>query len=90
MANPTATAPEAGRPWSIAVLSYGFRPFFLCAALWAAISVPIWVAALEGWTGLSSAFDALTWHAHEMVFGFVGAAIGGFLLTAVPNWTGRP
>lgn len=72
-----------------AVLSYGFRPFFFAAGLWAALALALWLAAFEGAPVLASAFEPLTWHAHEMVFGFVGAAITGFLLTAIPNWTGR-
>lgn len=59
------------------------------AGLWAAISVPLWLAAFVGHVTLPSAFAPVTWHAREMLFGFVQAAIAGFLLTAVPNWTGR-
>lgn len=70
-----------------AVFSMGFRPFFLLAALWAAIAVPVWVATLNNWLPASH-FDR-DWHAHEMVFGYLSAVIAGFLLTAVPNWTGR-
>ena len=78
------------RTWSgPALLSAGFRPFFLMAGLWAAVALPLWLAALTGHLVLPSAFDAVAWHAHEMLFGFVMAAIAGFLLTAVPNWTGR-
>jgi uncharacterized protein involved in response to NO len=78
------------RPWSgPALLSAGFRPFFLIAAVWAAVALPAWLAVLGGHLALPSAFDPVTWHAHELLFGFVMAAISGFLLTAVPNWTGR-
>ena len=78
------------RPWSgPALLSAGFRPFFLVAGLWAAIALPIWLAVFGGYFVLPSAFDPVAWHAHEMLFGFVQAAVAGFLLTAVPNWTGR-
>ena len=78
------------RPWSgPALLSAGFRPFFLIAGLWAALALPLWLAELTGQLVLPSAFDPVAWHAHEMLFGFVMAAIAGFLLTAVPNWTGR-
>lgn len=70
--------------------SYGFRPFFLGAALFAGVAVPVWILILAG-TGnpvlLSAARD---WHVHEMLFGFLPAVIAGFLLTAVPNWTDRP
>lgn len=70
--------------------SFGFRPFFLVAAAWAVVSVVIWLAAFEGYATIPSVFDPFVWHAHEMIFGFVGAAIAGFLLTAVAAWTGRP
>jgi len=72
-----------------ALLSYGFRPFFLAAGLWAAGAIALWIAVLETGMRLPSRFDPLTWHIHEMLFGFVLAAIAGFLLTAIPNWTGR-
>jgi uncharacterized protein involved in response to NO len=72
-----------------AVLSAGFRPFFLCAALWAAVAVPVWLALLAGEVGLPSALPPAIWHAHEMVFGYAAAVVAGFLLTAIPNWTGR-
>jgi uncharacterized protein involved in response to NO len=49
----------------------------------------LWIAALRGWVSIPTAFDPVSWHAHEMLFGFVVAAIAGFLLTAIPNWTGR-
>ncbi len=71
------------------ILRGGFRPFFLGGALWAVIALCIWIASLAGSIAIPSAFDALTWHRHEMLFGFVGAIITGFLLTAIPNWTGR-
>lgn len=78
------------RPWAgPAVLSAGFRPFFLLSGLSAAIAVPIWLAVLGGHAALPTAFDPVSWHAHEMLFGFAQAAMAGFLLTAVPNWTGR-
>lgn len=66
-----------------------FRPFFSGGALWAIVALALWLAALTGMTTLPSTFDALGWHRHEMLFGFVGAVIAGFLLTAIPNWTGR-
>lgn len=71
------------------ILRGGFRPFFLGGAIWAVIALTIWLAALAGQITLPSAFDDLAWHRHEMMFGFVGAVIAGFLLTAIPNWTGR-
>ena len=67
----------------------GFRPFFFGGAAWAILALVLWLAALSGATTLPSALDPLAWHRHEMLFGFVGAVICGFLLTAIPNWTGR-
>lgn len=71
-------------------LSYGFRPFFLAAGLWSAMAVALWIALFADGRALPSRFDPLGWHVHEMLFGFVMAAISGFLLTAIPNWTRRP
>jgi uncharacterized protein involved in response to NO len=67
----------------------GFRPFFFGGAAWAVLALVLWLLALSGTITLPSALDALAWHRHEMLFGFVGAVICGFLLTAIPNWTGR-
>lgn len=67
----------------------GFRPFFLGGALWAIVALALWVITLTGALTLPSAFQPLAWHRHEMLFGFVGAVVAGFLLTAIPNWTGR-
>jgi uncharacterized protein involved in response to NO len=66
-----------------------FRPFFFAAALWSVIALLIWIVSLVAGTALRSRFDPLHWHIHEMLFGFVPAAIAGFLLTAIPTWTGR-
>lgn len=71
------------------ILRGGFRPFFLGGALWAVVALAAWLMVLAGQLIIPSAFDALAWHRHEMLFGFVGAVIAGFLLTAIPNWTGR-
>lgn len=67
----------------------GFRPFFFGGATWALIALTLWICTLTGEITLPVAIDPLAWHRHEMLFGFVGAVVGGFLLTAVPNWTGR-
>ncbi|WP_294608954.1 NnrS family protein [uncultured Roseovarius sp.] len=81
---------EKMRAWKgPALLAYGFRPFFLGAALWAAIAMTLWVAALSGQMVLPTAFDPVSWHAHAFLFGYLMSVIAGFLLTAVPNWTGR-
>jgi uncharacterized protein involved in response to NO len=79
-----------GERRGVTIFSYGFRPFFLAASLWAVVAIAIWIAVLETGLQLPSRFDPLTWHIHEMLFGFVMAAIAGFLLTAIANWTGRP
>ena len=73
----------------LAIFSQGFRPFFFGAAIWAVMAIAIWIAMLRTGMTLPSRFDSLTWHMHEMLFGFVMAAIAGFLLTAIPNWTKR-
>ncbi len=71
-----------------ALWSYGFRPFFLGGAVWAAAAMALWIAALASGLGIGGAFGAPLWHAHEMVFGFAPAVMAGFLMTAIPNWTG--
>ena len=74
---------------SPAFLRGGFRPFFFAGAAWAIIALSIWLYVLATGGTLPSTFDPLAWHRHEMLFGFVGAVIAGFLLTAIPNWTGQ-
>ncbi|ASY60800.1 NnrS family protein [Sinorhizobium sp. CCBAU 05631] len=71
------------------LFSYGFRPFFLGAAIWAVAAMALWMAALAGRLEIAASYGAHAWHAHEMLFGFAPAVLAGFLLTAVPNWTGR-
>lgn len=86
---PASTA-EQIRAWKgPAILTYGFRPFFLGGAVWAALAMMLWVPMLMGHLTLPSRFDPISWHAHEFLFGYLGAVAAGFLLTAVPNWTGR-
>jgi uncharacterized protein involved in response to NO len=72
-----------------AILSYGFRPFFLLGSVYAGTMIPLWLSVFAGDIELPTAFAPRDWHVHEMLFGYVGAILGGFLLTAVPNWTGR-
>lgn len=72
-----------------AVLLYAFRPMFLAAGSWAIIAIALWLSMFFGYVQLPTRFDAMSWHIHEMLFGFVMAAVAGFLLTAIPNWTGR-
>ena len=68
------------------LFALGFRPFYLLAGAYAALSVPLWAAQHAGWLHGAN----LLWHAHEMLFGYAFAVIAGFLLTAVRNWTGLP
>lgn len=74
---------------TIALFSYGFRPFFLGAAIWAIASLVLWIGSLQGHFQIAPSYGALAWHGHEMLFGYGSAVVAGFLLTAVPNWTGR-
>lgn len=72
-----------------AFFSYGFRPFFLGAAALAGAAVPVWILILAGVMGSNFLYPPREWHVHEMLFGFLPAVMTGFLLTAIPNWTGR-
>lgn len=72
-----------------ALLSYGFRPFFLLGSIWAGIEVVAWLPMFYGELSLATAFSPRDWHVHELLFGSVSAIVAGFLLTAIPNWTGR-
>jgi uncharacterized protein involved in response to NO len=72
----------------VPLLGLGLRPFFLASALWAVVPMVIWLPYWMGVFDLPTAFDPLEWHIHEMLFGYAGAALAGFLLTAVPSWTG--
>ena len=71
------------------LLSYGFRPFFLGAAVWAVLAMALWIAAFAVGAPLGGAYGAVAWHGHEMLFGFGAAVLAGFLMTAIPNWTGQ-
>ena len=71
------------------LLSYGFRPFFLVATIFAALAMSLWIAALTTGLEIGGSYGALNWHAHEMLFGYASAVLAGFMLTAIPNWTGR-
>lgn len=70
--------------------SYGFRTFFVSAAVFAGLSILGWVGEYSGAFANNGALDALSWHTHEMIFGYLSAVLAGFTLTAVANWTGRP
>lgn len=85
MTHPQRRADWTGSP----LLSHGFRPFFLLSGLWAAFAMIFWLLLLTGHDPLPIAFAPTDWHVHAFVFGYLSAVIAGFLLTAVPNWTGR-
>lgn len=81
-------AEPAGRSgWPLA--AKGFRPFFLLAAAYGAAMVPVWILMVAGVLHPIRYVDPISWHAHEMIFGFAVAVLAGFLLTAVGYWTGR-
>ena len=71
------------------LLSYGFRPFFLLGAIYAGLTILAWLPLFNGELVLSTAFGPIDWHVHEMLYGYLPAVVTGFLLTAIPNWTGR-
>lgn len=71
------------------ILQYGFRPFFFLAALHAGAAIPAWLSMYFSGQTLPGPFPGLHWHAHEMLFGYLQAVLAGFVLTAIPNWTGR-
>ena len=89
MAHHASTAEQIRSYSGPALLSYGFRPFFLFGAIWAALAIAIGLPMLFGAVTPPTTLDPLHWHAHELVYGYVPAIVAGFLLTAVPNWTGR-
>lgn len=85
----TRTA-EVQRSWKgPALWSRGFRPFFLAAALWAVAAIGVWPPFFMGEIAIPTAFSPVDWHVHEMIYGYGSAVVVGFLLTAIPNWTGR-
>lgn len=85
----TTTAEQMRSYRGPAILSFGFRPFFLAGAIWAIVAIGLWLPMLAGVLDLPTAFTPLQWHAHELIYGYVPAIVSGFILTAVPNWTGR-
>ncbi len=86
---PDGPVPRGIRKDGPALLSYGFRPFFLLGGLFAALAMGLWLIALTGGLAPGGSYGASHWHAHEMLFGFAPAILAGFMLTAIPNWTGR-
>lgn len=71
------------------LFSFRFRPGFLLAGIAAIVLVPLWAMSFVSGTPLGSSWPPTLWHGHEMLFGFLGSAVAGFLLTAVPSWTGQ-
>ncbi|MDP3860969.1 MAG: NnrS family protein, partial [Phaeovulum sp.] len=70
------TSSERIRAWTgPAILSGGFRPFFLMAGLWAALAMTLWLAMLSGLMALPTAFDPVGWHAHEFLWGYLAAVM---------------
>lgn len=81
---------QAGAPAPrSALFAYGFRPFFLLAGWFALLSLGLWLWLHRSGQSPLAPLPGQLWHGHEMLFGFIAAAIAGFLLTAVPSWTGR-
>ncbi len=78
------------RGGGFALFALGFRPFFLGAGVAALALMGLWLEVLGGHLPAPGHYPGTSWHAHEMLFGYVGAVIAGFLLTAVRNWTGLP
>ena len=73
----------------LALFSYGFRPFFFFGSVYAGAIILVWLPVFYGQLKLSTALAPRDWHVHEMLFGYIAAVVAGFLLTAVPNLTGR-
>jgi uncharacterized protein involved in response to NO len=71
------------------LLSFAFRPLFLLLVIQALVHIPVWYLMWQGYLAVDWPVNPALWHGHEMLNGFAGAAIGGFLLTAVATWTGR-
>lgn len=80
--------PKSGKFKGFALFNLGFRPFFLGAAIYAIISIALWLMQLTLQNSPLSNMTAAQWHAHEMLYGYGLAVVAGFLLTAVKNWTG--
>ncbi len=88
-ANGAKERPAARGVSFAAFMSLGFRPFFLGAAVFAIVAIGLWVVSLRVGDLIAPGYGMASWHMHEMLFGYGPAVLSGFLLTAVPNWTGR-
>ena len=80
--------PAASRPHALALWELGFRPFYLLASAFAALSIALWALQFSGVLG-HAYLSGPIWHAHEMLFGFALAVVTGFLLTAGRNWSSQ-
>lgn len=85
--NPSAV--PAAPPPDFALWQLGFRPFYLLASVFSALSIGLWALQFSGWLG-TPYLSGPMWHAHEMLFGFALAVIVGFLFTAGRSWSGQP
>jgi uncharacterized protein involved in response to NO len=81
--------PRAAPPKGFALWQLGFRPFYLLASAFAALSIGLWALQFSGWLGRPY-LQGPIWHAHEMIFGFALAVVVGFLFTAGRNWANMP
>ena len=84
-----AVGPRGRNYQGAALLANSFRPFFLFGSIQAGLAILVWLPVFYGELSLTSAFAPRDWHVHEMLYGYLPAAITGFLFTAIPNWTGR-
>ena len=82
--------PAPSQSKGLAPFALGFRPFFALASLSGFLLMGLWLGFWSGWVGAPGYYGGIGWHSHEMLFGYTGAVIAGFLLTAVRNWTGIP
>jgi uncharacterized protein involved in response to NO len=78
------------KTYRISLHHLGFRPFFMLAGIFAVFSMSVWMWLYQGNGVLPTAdsLSSITWHAHEMIYGYSLAVVAGFLLTAIRNWTG--
>ncbi|MCF6232483.1 MAG: NnrS family protein [Rhodobacteraceae bacterium] len=88
MPDPTSPPPTKNAK-ATGFLSLGLKPFFLGVALFAILAIALWALSLQGLNLITPTYGMHLWHMHEMLFGYGSAVLAGFLLTAVPNWTGR-
>lgn len=90
MATVKLQEPRRPQRGGCALFALGFRPFFVLAGGFAALLILLWIPMFTGALPAPPAYGLIGWHQHEMIFGYAAALIGGFLLTAVGNWTGLP